>query len=263
MTKPSVFDDGAARLARRFGVSVKALRVYEAAGLLAPARTASGWRVYGKKEAERLHAVLSLKQLGLPLTRIAELFHGDGPDLAGLLEMQAQALETQRRRAQTALAVVRAAQARLAEGRSLSPDDLANLVRRTAMSKLEWTPELEALAQKSYTPEQREQLKARALSEADQARVSAAWAQIFTDIDAFPEDGDPRSPEGLEIGRRAVALIQEFTRGDKELWNSSARFWRAGLDDPETASQLSMNRSHWDFLGAAMAELNRLGELQP
>ncbi|MBI1407566.1 MAG: MerR family DNA-binding transcriptional regulator [Caulobacter sp.] len=40
--------------AKRFGVSVKALRLYEAHGLITPDRTLAGWRAYGPGEARRL-----------------------------------------------------------------------------------------------------------------------------------------------------------------------------------------------------------------
>ena len=62
--------------ARRLGVGVRALRLYERKGLVAPARTEAGWRVYGPGEIERLRQVLALKSLGLSLARITELLAG-------------------------------------------------------------------------------------------------------------------------------------------------------------------------------------------
>lgn len=44
--------------ARQLGVSVKALRVYEARGLIAPQRTAAGWRVYGPEQMNRAREVI-------------------------------------------------------------------------------------------------------------------------------------------------------------------------------------------------------------
>jgi DNA-binding transcriptional MerR regulator len=67
--KPNAFADAPAAVAKRFGVSAKALRVYERMGLIRPARTQSGWRAYGRAEIERLAAIVALKQLGLPLKR--------------------------------------------------------------------------------------------------------------------------------------------------------------------------------------------------
>jgi len=45
----------AAECAARTGLTVRALRVYEEYGLIAPQRTASGWRCYGKAELIRLN----------------------------------------------------------------------------------------------------------------------------------------------------------------------------------------------------------------
>ncbi|MGE0717631.1 MAG: MerR family transcriptional regulator, partial [Alphaproteobacteria bacterium] len=42
-----------AEAARRLGVSAKALRLYEQRGLIAPARSAAGWRAYGPDEMVR------------------------------------------------------------------------------------------------------------------------------------------------------------------------------------------------------------------
>src|SRR5690349_25052340 len=119
--KPSVFQETAAAVAKRFGVSVKALRVYEDLGLLKPARTVAGWRIYRQPELERLSAILALKQLGLPLKRIGELIRGTG-DLSAALALQEAALEEAKSETETALTLVRAARAKLADRRSLSPD---------------------------------------------------------------------------------------------------------------------------------------------
>src|ERR1051326_3674757 len=54
-------------VARRFGVSIKALRLYERRGLIKPLRSAAGWRAYGPGQIGRLHQILALKQLGLSL----------------------------------------------------------------------------------------------------------------------------------------------------------------------------------------------------
>jgi DNA-binding transcriptional MerR regulator len=65
-----------AETARRLGVSAKALRFYEQRGLVAPVRAANGYRAYGPDQIARLHQILALKHLGLPLARIADLLSG-------------------------------------------------------------------------------------------------------------------------------------------------------------------------------------------
>ena len=47
-----------AEAARRFGVSGKTLRLYEAHGLLRAERTLAGWRVYGPEQIARLHQII-------------------------------------------------------------------------------------------------------------------------------------------------------------------------------------------------------------
>src|ERR1700730_10950605 len=82
----------AAATARRLGLTVRALRVYERHGLVQPARTAAGWRLYGPAEIARLHQVIALKRLGLTLAQIALLISGRGVDLAHVLALQEQEL---------------------------------------------------------------------------------------------------------------------------------------------------------------------------
>ena len=255
--KPNVFQETAAAVAKRFGVSVKALRVYEREGLLKPARTVAGWRIYRQPELERLSAILALKQLGLPLKRIGELLRGSG-DLAAALALQEAALEDARSEAETALALVRAARAKLAGKQSLSPDELGNLVRSTAMSEFKWNDKMEALAQKHYTPEQLQALRSRPFTPADQARVTAAWEQIYADIDALGANADPASAAALDIGRRAQALVAEFTQGDPALFKAAGAMNREAMADPDLAPQLP-KAQHWQFLGRVFAQLKSSG----
>ena len=254
--KHSVFQETAAAVARRFGVSVKALRVYEEEGLLKPARTVAGWRIYRQPELERLSAILALKQLGLPLKRIGELLRGHG-DLAAALALQEAALEEARSEAEHALALVRAARAKLADRRSLSPDELGNLVRSTAMSEFKWTDKMEELAQKHYTQEQLRELRARPFTAEDQARVSAAWAEVFADIEALGPNADPGSDAALAIGRRARDLINEFTQGDPALFKAVTGMKRDMMADPEIAKQGPGTPQSSAFLGRIFEALKQ------
>ncbi len=255
--KRSVFQETATAVARRFGVSVKALRVYEDAELLKPARTMAGWRIYQAPELERLSAILALKQLGLPLKRIGDLLRGKG-DLAAALALQEAALEDAKADAEQALALVRAARAKLADKGSLSPDELGNLARSTAMSEFKWNDKMETLAQKHYTPEQLQELRGRPFTADDQARVSAAWTQVFADIDALGPDPDPTTPQALDIGRRAQALIAEFTQGDPALFQAAGAMNREAMNDPDLAKQMP-GTSHWQFMGKVFAVLKANG----
>lgn len=252
--KPSIFQETAAAVARRFGVSVKALRVYEEAGLLKPARTIAGWRIYREAELERLSAILALKQLGLPLKRIGDLLRGSG-DLAAVLALQEAALVEAKAETDAALRLVRAARAKLAGEKRLSPDELGKLVRSTAMSEFKWTDKMEALAQKHYTPAQLHDLRARPFTSADQARVSAAWEAVFADIAALGPNADPTSEPALAIGRRAQALINEFTQGDPAMLKAVTGMKRDMMADPDIARQGPGTPEATAFLGRVFAAL--------
>ena len=60
--------------ARRAGVSPKAVRLYEARGILPPAeRTESGYRTYGDRDVELLRFVRRARALGLRLEEIRRI----------------------------------------------------------------------------------------------------------------------------------------------------------------------------------------------
>ncbi|MFJ6987196.1 MULTISPECIES: MerR family transcriptional regulator [unclassified Streptomyces] len=62
-----------AQVAERSGMTAGTLRFYEGAGLLAPGRTASGYRAYGEDVLGRLAFIGAAKRLGLTLAEIREL----------------------------------------------------------------------------------------------------------------------------------------------------------------------------------------------
>src|SRR5580692_12018144 len=125
--------------ARRLGVGVRALRLYERRGLVSPGRTQAGWRVYGPSEIERLHQVLTLKSLGLSLARITQLLAGRVADLPALLALQEDVLTARINDLQRARKSVQAARAKISRDGRLSLEDLIDLVRETTMSAMDET----------------------------------------------------------------------------------------------------------------------------
>ena len=122
--------------ARRLGVGVRALRLYERKGLVSPARTTAGWRVYGPNEIERLHQVLTLKSLGLSLARVGQLLGGRTADMPALLALQEDVLTVRISDLQRARKAVQAARTKVARG-GLTLEDLIDLVRETTMTTMD------------------------------------------------------------------------------------------------------------------------------
>lgn len=126
------------------------------------------------------------------------------------------------------------------------------------MSEFKWNDKMETLAQKHYTPEQLQALRARPFTAEDQARVSAAWALVFADIDALGPNAEPTTPQALEIGRRAQDLIAEFTKGDPAMFEAAGAMNREAMLDPELAKQMP-GASHWQFMGKVFEVLKANG----
>jgi DNA-binding transcriptional MerR regulator len=126
--------------ASRLGVSAKALRLYEQHGLIAPHRTAAGWRVYGPVELARAREIVSLRSLGLSLVRVARVLEGDPGDLDAGLEAHEARLQIQSQQIVRSLDKVRRMRAELARGRAPAPVDLAHAIRAglTVACELPW-----------------------------------------------------------------------------------------------------------------------------
>ena len=68
-------------LAKRAGLTVRALHHYDAIGLLSPsARSDAGYRLYNRADIARLHQVQALRRFGMALST-SDLF-SQGPDQA-------------------------------------------------------------------------------------------------------------------------------------------------------------------------------------
>jgi hypothetical protein len=128
------------------------------------------------------------------------------------------------------------------------------------MSEFKWTPKMEELAQKHYTKEQLAELKARPFTDTDQARVSAAWAKVYEDLEALGKAPDPKSEAALAIGRRAHALINEFTQGDPALFKAVTAMKKDMLKDESVAHQMPATE-HMALLGKIFAALAAKGEI--
>lgn len=110
-------------LAAATGVTVRTLHHYEAIGLIGPARrNASGYRLYGPTDIERLYRVRALRQLGLRLDEIRRVLDDPATDLSATLDAQLAAVDGRLgdlHRQRRALQAVRS---------SMSTDDLIRLL---------------------------------------------------------------------------------------------------------------------------------------
>ncbi|HXL98496.1 MAG TPA: MerR family transcriptional regulator [Rhizomicrobium sp.] len=245
--------------AKRLGVSVKALRLYEQRGFVTPLRTSAEWRTYGPEQIARLHQVLALKRLGLPLARIGELLAGSASSLASVLALQEQVLAEEGARVSRALALVRAARGKLAAGGALSIDDLTTLTKETTMSTKPTQAEMKKIfdphVQKHFSQSEIEETAKR---DFDQEKVSQDWDALIAEAKRLMAIGDPASPAALDLARRWKAQVETFTRGDPGVSQRVMAVWNDAMKDPKSAPKLPLNAEIFAFMGKAQGKLKEV-----
>jgi DNA-binding transcriptional MerR regulator len=122
----------ASEAAHQLGVSAKALRLYEEHGLLAPIRTAAGWRAYGPDQMAHAAEIVGLRALGFSLAQMERVLTGnaEGPEPA-LTTHQAR-LEAQLRQLTAMVEKVRMLRGDIARGKAPAAGELARLAKSIA-----------------------------------------------------------------------------------------------------------------------------------
>lgn len=241
-----------AEAARRFGVSGKALRLYEAHGLIRAERTAAGWRVYGPEQIRRLHQVIALKSFGFPLSRIAELLSGGLPDLATFLELHEQVLRQEAKRVGEALRLLSAARAKLAKQGGLSSDELMDLTKETAMTdkrKNDLSTAYEVVAAKHFSSADQQTLSANGYGGMD--KPDAAWGALHDEAVRLMKTGDPHSAEAMDLAQRWMGKVFEATGGDPALTKKMKAVARETHEQPAFAAVSSSSNEMMDFVAQA------------
>jgi DNA-binding transcriptional MerR regulator len=201
-----------ASITRRTGLTSRALRHYEARGLITPLRAASGRRLYGAAELERIHQILMLKRAGFGLTTIGTLLARGQHDLARIIDVQLEGVRAEAARLAETEALLLAVKARLARHEVLDPAILCQLIHDSQAA----TAEHEAWRQ----------LSARYMGESvqkDFERVLPAMACEFGHDDYFEKWRNlseritaalPLAPDGdtaLGFVREWMALLAPFS----------------------------------------------------
>jgi DNA-binding transcriptional MerR regulator len=204
-------------LARRTGLTVRTLHHYDTIGLLRPSlHTEAGYRLYAAGDVARLQQVLSLRQLGFSLEEVRDCLDRPGfspLEVIGLhVARLREQIELQRKlceRLETIAAPLRAAG-------EVSADELLRTIEEMTM------------IEKYYTPEQLAQIEDRkaALGEERIKEANAEWPGLFAAVRAEMDAGtDPADPKVQALARKWYGLLEEFTGGDRGLFNSTRNMY--------------------------------------
>jgi DNA-binding transcriptional MerR regulator len=199
-----------AEVARLTDLTSRALRFYEARGLVAPLRTASGRRHYGPAELERLHHIVAMKRAGLTLAQIHRLTEGRRVDLRALVSAQLETLADREREISRSRELLEAILSRIDRSEPIDVATFCSLIRTgdTTMSEQKWRE----LHERYMSDEQLAAFKeaqAKLPPDYDQAAHDAKWRDLDRRIHAaLPMD--PASPEAQAFLDEWDALIQPF-----------------------------------------------------
>jgi DNA-binding transcriptional MerR regulator len=242
-----------AEVVRRTGISSRALRFYEARGLLKPLRTASGRRVYGPGELERVNQILALKKAGLTLAQIQRLGGRGAIDLPRLVAAQLEAIETQALELQHAKALLLAVQSRIDRGEPIDVATFCSLIRNgdTIMEQENW----KKVADRYFTPEQQAHWAERMTDvppSFDQDAYSRQWAELGARIGAaLPLD--PASEQAQAFLDEWNALLAPFNAVATPEMKAGAAELYSRMDEWQGEQKPPFSSEVWQFIMAASA----------
>jgi len=235
----------ASEFAELTGVTVRALHHYDRVGLLKPTgRSAAGYRLYGAEDFARLQQVLTLKFMGLQLRQIKEVLGRAELDLAGVLKLQREVLESRRAELDAALRAVREAETVLARGGGPAWEEFKKIVEVISMQHdTEWM-------KKYYTEEQLADLARRGTPEVLE-RGQREWRKLIAEVEEAAREGvDPASERAQGLAARWQGLIEEFTGGDPAILENLKRLYADQTNWPDTFRKPYSDESA-DFISRA------------
>jgi DNA-binding transcriptional MerR regulator len=225
---------------RRTGLTERAIRHYEAQGLLKAARTAAGQRVYGEDMLRRLAIIRVLKRAGFSLSEIRKLIQSAMP-VGAIIDAQLESLQQAAASVQQSIALLKSLRSELQQ----NPGDASSILGRVAEIAEQCEPDAawRAVFDRYFANDRQEawkQLNERLSRAVDPQEHNAAWLGLIADIKSrLPLD--PRSSAARKLMARWNKLMEPFnsvaTAQQKEearaLW-SRAGEWGPSVNHPMT-----------------------------
>jgi DNA-binding transcriptional MerR regulator len=238
---------------RRTGLSARALRFYEARGLVRAQRSAAGQRRYGATEVARLHQVTVLKRAGFSLAQIGALQGDRWLDLDRLIATQVADLTARRASIDDALAGLRAAQGALTADATIDIDTFCTLIKQGEKTMTEQTEAWQKVADRYFTPE--EQARWRQKLETlptnfDGGAYQAKWADIGTRI-AAALPLDPASDAAQAYLAEWNALLKPFNMAADARMKTETVAMYDRMDEWSGEMSPGFTKAVWDFIKAA------------
>lgn len=208
-------------------VSVRTLHHYDSIGLLAPSeRSASGYRMYGEADLDRLQQVLFFRELGFGLDEIARVMGEPGFDHREALEMQRRMLADKTAQLRHMIEAVDAAIDGMERG--VTVDDKDKFEPFGEFNPAEY--EAEARERWGETDAYKESARRTArYTKDDWKRIMAQQKAVTDGYIAAMEAGDaPDSPEVFAVvENHLVSISDNFYTLPGEMFGNLAEMWVA------------------------------------
>jgi DNA-binding transcriptional MerR regulator len=198
-------------VARRTGLTSRALRFYEARGLLKPLRTYSGRRLYGRGELERIQQILALKRAGLSLAQIGKLTGRGALDLGELIDAQLRTIEERKAELDEAKALLLTVKSRIDRGEPVDTATFCSLIRQgdKFMSAEDWKNVTDRYFSKEEKEHWAERMKDAPPPNFDQEEYGRQWKDLGDRVQAAIPLG-PDSAEAQALYDEWQALLAPF-----------------------------------------------------
>jgi MerR family transcriptional regulator, thiopeptide resistance regulator len=244
---------------RRTGLTSRALRFYEAKGLVAPLRTASGRRLFGESQLERLHHIVVLKSAGLSLSQMKRLFAGHAIDLSAMLTAQLKMLDDEAAQVESARRVIRFALSRIDRGEPVDAETFCSLIESGDKMMNQEPKEWQAVTDRYFSPDEKAKW-AEAWdnmgSGFDADAYTAQWKDLGDRIKAsMPMD--PTSEAAQAFVGEWFELLKPFSAvSTPEMWQGTVKMYDnmdswAGQGD--SLADPGFDKEVWDFMKLATA----------
>jgi DNA-binding transcriptional MerR regulator len=241
-----------AEVARLTGLTTRALRFYEARGLVKPLRTAAGRRFFGPSELEQLHRIMAMKRAGLTLGQIHKFGSGRTIDLRDVIIAQMESLQERRVEIDQAHTLLSSILSRIDRSEPIDVATFCSLIRQgeTTMSQ----DKMNQLMARYMSAEQRQALDRSVAAlppDFDNEAHNAKWKDLSRRIKAaLPKDpASPRAQAFLdewgEMIRPYLAVATPEMLAGVHNFNEHIEEWEGEADAPFDAEVFRFHQEAW------------------
>ncbi|MBH1964832.1 MAG: MerR family transcriptional regulator [Comamonadaceae bacterium] len=225
-------------LARRTGLTVRALRHYDDIALLVPSeRSSGGYRLYGQKDVARLYRIQALRRLGLSLADIHGLLDNAAGGISEVVTQQVAQLEREIEQASMLRTHLLTLQSQLQASKEPGIDD--------------WLLALESMVAGSKYLSDDEQRTLKTQREGFADAVAPERAELLALLQRLVAAGvSPENPQAQILAQRWIGLLLEEAGGDEALL---MKLYAMHWNEPSLHALTGVDRTGIRYISHAMA----------